>query len=157
VASTGVHGANRLASNSLLEAIVFADRAAKSAKELAGNLSNREDITDWDDSGTHDTKEWIEISHNKRELQQVMSDYVGIVRSDLRLERAFRRTHLLYDEVESYYQRNKVSVPLCQLRNMISVAYMIIRCAQQRKESRGLHFSTDYPKTSSVQLHDTII
>ena len=157
VASTGVHGANRLASNSLLEAIVFADRAAKSAIELAGNLKNREDVPDWDDSGTHDTKEWIEISHNKRELQQVMSDYVGIVRSDLRLERAFRRTHLLYDEVESYYQRNKVSVPLCQLRNMISVAYMIIRCAQQRKESRGLHYSTDYPKTSSVQLHDTII
>jgi L-aspartate oxidase len=157
VASTGVHGANRLASNSLLEAIVFADRAAKSAIELKRNIQNNLEVPDWDDSGTHDTKEWIEISHNKRELQQVMSDYVGIVRSDLRLERAFRRTHLLYDEVESYYQRNKVSVPLCQLRNMISVAYMIIRCAQQRKESRGLHFSTDYPKVSSVQLHDTII
>ena len=157
VASTGVHGANRLASNSLLEAIVFANRAAESTKHIWSGISINQTIPDWDDSGTLDTKEWIEVSHNKRELQQIMSDYVGIVRSDLRLERAFRRTHLLYEEVESYYQRNKVSVPLCQLRNMISVAYMIIRCAKQRRESRGLHFSTDYPKLNSAELHDTII
>lgn len=157
VACTGVHGANRLASNSLLEAIVFANRAAKLAKLQVSSIKINNLIPDWDESGTTDTKEWIEVSHNKRELQQIMSDYVGIVRSNLRLERAFRRTHLLYEEVESYYQRNKVSVALSQLRNMISVAYMIILSAQQRKESRGLHYSTDYPKLNSAELHDTII
>lgn len=157
VACTGVHGANRLASNSLLEAIVFANKAAESSKKIISSIKHNEEIPDWDDSGTTDTKEWIEVSHNKRELQQVMSDYVGIVRSNLRLERAFRRTHLLYEEVESYYERNKVSVPLCQLRNMISVAYMIIRSAQMRKESRGLHYNVDYPKLSRAEQHDTII
>lgn len=157
VANTGVHGANRLASNSLLEALVFADKAAKSAADLLPKMNSYPEIPEWDDSGTTDTKQWIEVSHNKRELQQVMSDYVGVVRSDLRLERAFRRTYLLYEEVESYYQSNKVSVPLCQLRNIITVAYIIIRCAQQRKESRGLHYNTDYPKQKSEFLHDTII
>ncbi|TNE70348.1 L-aspartate oxidase [bacterium] len=157
VACTGVHGANRLASNSLLEAIVFANKAAASAAKMVQSISLNTEIPDWDDSGTTDTKEWIEVSHNKKELQQIMSDYVGIVRSNLRLERAFRRTFLLYEEVESYYQRNKVSVPLCQLRNMISVAYMIIRSAQMRKESRGLHYNVDYPKLNSAELHDTII
>jgi L-aspartate oxidase len=155
---TGVHGANRLASNSLLEALVFAKRAAEKAIDFFRNADvSTPDIPDWDDSGTIDTEEWVLVSHNKRELQQLMSDYVGIVRSDLRLARAFRRTRLLYDEVESFYSRNKVSVPVCQLRNLICNAYLIIRCAMERKESRGLHYTTDYPELSERMLRDTIV
>ncbi|MFU8860673.1 MAG: L-aspartate oxidase [Cyclonatronaceae bacterium] len=157
VACTGVHGANRLASNSLLEALVFAKRAAFSAASYIESVIMPESVPDWDDSGTTETEEWVLVSHNKRELQQVMWDYVGIVRSDLRLERAFRRTRLLYDEVEDYYRRNAVSVPLCQLRNMIAVSYIIIRSAIMRKESRGLHFSTDYPAVSTEARNDTVI
>jgi L-aspartate oxidase len=155
---TGVHGANRLASNSLLEALVFAKRAAEKAAAYFHNVSiQTPEIPDWDDSGTIDTEEWVLVSHNKRELQQLMSDYVGIVRSDLRLSRAFRRTRLLYDEVESFYSRNKVSVPLCQLRNLICNAYLIIRCAMERKESRGLHYTTDYLDKNESLLRDTIV
>ncbi|TVQ11251.1 MAG: L-aspartate oxidase [Balneolaceae bacterium] len=157
VACTGVHGANRLASNSLLEALVFAKRAAASAAVYIKTAELPDTIPDWDDSGTSETEEWILISHNKKELQQVMWDYVGIVRSDLRLERAFRRTRLLYEEVEGYYKRNAVSVPLCQLRNLIAVSYIIIRSAMMRKESRGLHYSTDYPATSTQARNDTVI
>ncbi len=157
VACTGIHGANRLASNSLLEAIVVARKAAQKAPEMVRKASFCEDIPEWDDSGTVNTEEWVLISHNRRELQQIMWDYVGIVRSDLRLKRAFRRTKMLHEEVESFYQRTKVSVPLCQLRNMIAVAYLIIRSAMLRKESRGLHFSTDYPHQNEVAEHHTIL
>ncbi|MCH8496264.1 MAG: L-aspartate oxidase [Balneolales bacterium] len=158
VSCTGVHGANRLASNSLLEALVFAKRAANKAIDYFNNVPvEKHSFPDWDDSGTIDTEEWILVSHNKRELQQLMSGYVGIVRSDLRLERAFRRTKLLYDEVESFYSRNKVSVPLCQLRNMIGIAYLIIRSSMRRKESRGLHYTTDYPQSDESQNRDTVI
>jgi L-aspartate oxidase len=157
VACTGVHGANRLASNSLLEALVFAKRAASSASEYICDIEFEPNIPDWDDSGTSATEEWILISHNKKELQQIMWDYVGIVRSDLRLQRAFRRTRLLYDEVEDYYKRNTVSESLCQLRNMIAVSYLVIRCAMMRKESRGLHFSTDYVSASDNSRTDSII
>ncbi len=157
VAHTGIHGANRLASNSLLEAIVVSGKASKKAIEYAANSSINQSIPDWDDSGTVNTEEWVLISHNKRELRQVMSAYVGIVRSDLRLQRAFRRTHLLYEEVENFYTRTKVSVPLCQLRNMIAVAYLIIKSASERKESRGLHYTTDYPQSSDEWLRDTIL
>src|SRR5699024_6084470 len=132
-ACTGVHGANRLASNSLLEALVFAKRAAHTAIEYANSVEINTTIPEWDDSGTSNTEEWILISHNKKELQQIMWDYVGIVRSNLRLKRAFRRTRLLYDEVEDFYDRNSVSVPLCELRNMIAVSYLIIQSAMQRK------------------------
>ncbi len=145
VAHSGVHGANRLASNSLLEALVFPRKAATSAIDYAAEAEIRKDIPEWDDSGTTNTEEWVLISHNKRELQQIMWNYVGIVRSNLRLERAFRRTKLLYQETESFYERTKVSVPLCELRNLIANAYLIIKSAAQRKQSIGLHYSTDYP------------
>lgn len=158
VTCTGVHGANRLASNSLLEALVFARRASKKAIDYV-NMADlaHYNFPDWDDSGTMNTEEWVLVSHNMRELQQLMSDYVGIVRSDLRLNRAFRRTRLLYEEVESFYARNSVSVPLCQLRNAICVAYLIIRSALLRKESRGLHYTTDYPLPDESQRKDTVI
>ncbi len=157
VACTGIHGANRLASNSLLEALVFARRSAIKAMDYIQHISHREDIPEWDDSGTVNTEEWVLISHNKLELQQVMWDYVGIVRSDLRLNRAFRRTKLLHVEVENFYIRTKVNVPLCQLRNMIAVAYLIISSAMERKESRGLHYMTDYPEKKEELIQDTIL
>jgi L-aspartate oxidase len=158
VSCTGVHGANRLASNSLLEALVFAKRAAKKAVDYAQNIAvSHTEFPEWDDSGTINTEELVLVSHNLLELQHLMADYVGIVRSNLRLERAFRRTKLLYEEVENFYGRNKVSVQLCQLRNMIGIAYLIIRCAMKRKESRGLHYTTDYPNTDPIQAKDTMV
>lgn len=157
VTHTGIHGANRLASNSLLEALVFSGRAAQKAILKASESTHQENIPDWDDSGTENNDEWILISHNKKELQQIMWDYVGIVRSNHRLERAFRRTELLHKETEDFYSRTKVSVPLCELRNLIAVAYIIIKSAMKRKESRGLHYTTDYPHTNPELSHDTII
>ncbi len=157
VAFTGLHGANRLASNSLLEAIVFSKRAAEQSVSYIRDVRWNTEVPEWDDSGTVNSEEEILISHNKQELQQVMWNYVGIVRSDLRLERAFRRTRFLYEETEDYYHRTKVSVPLCELRNLIANAYMIIRSAMSRKESRGLHYTTDYPQTVESENHDTII
>lgn len=157
VACTGVHGANRLASNSLLEAMVFADRAAqKSARHFKENPI-REDIPEWDESKTRKMDEWVFVRHDRRELQQVMSDYVGIVRSTMRLERARRRVKLLHEEVESFYQRTKVTVELGQLRNLVAVGSLIIRSAMSRHESRGLHYTTDYPNSSDQWLQDTII
>lgn len=155
-ACTGLHGANRLASNSLLESLVFADRAVKKAVKLIGDLSFNTDIPEWDESGTANTEEWVLVSHNRQELKQVMWNYVGIVRSDHRLERALRRTELLFKETEDFYHRTKVSVPLCELRNLVCVGYLIVRSAMMRKESRGLHFNTDYPNVSE-QVVSTII
>ncbi|SMO40011.1 L-aspartate oxidase [Gracilimonas mengyeensis] len=152
VACTGLHGANRLASNSLLESLVFADRAVDTAIQEIGKLRLNEVIPEWDESGTENTEEWVLVSHNREELRRVMSDYVGIVRSNLRLERAMRRVELLNDEVEDFYDRTRVSVPLCELRNLICVGYLIIRSALQRKESRGLHYTTDY-----TELADKVV
>lgn len=157
VACTGVHGANRLASNSLLEALVFAKYAVDAAREYSQTSVLPAGIPEWDDSGTVNTDEWVLISHNKRELQQLMWNYVGIVRSNLRLERAFRRTRLLYEETEDFYQRTKVSVPLCQLRNLIGVAYLVIKSAMTRNESRGLHYTTDHPETLETERRDTLL
>lgn len=157
VACTGVHGANRLASNSLLESLVFAERAAREAARQIRDITFREDIPLWDESGTANTGEWVLVSHNKKELQQVMWDYVGIVRSNLRLERALRRVRLLYKEVEDFYQRTKVNVPLCELRNLVGIAHLIIRSALQRRESRGLHYTTDYPEPVEEEKYDTVI
>ncbi|MAO64949.1 MAG: L-aspartate oxidase [Balneola sp.] len=156
VASTGLHGANRLASNSLLESLVFADQAYLHSVEKLEELNYREDIPEWDESGTVNTEEWVLVSHNLQELRQVMWNYVGIVRSNLRLERAMRRVELLNEEVEDFYHRTKVNVPLCELRNLICVGYLIVRSALQRKESRGLHYTTDYPETSD-ELVSTIV
>lgn len=146
VACTGLHGANRLASNSLLEALVFSHRAVEPSIETANGRTWQDNVPEWDDSGTERPNEWVLVSHNREELRRVMSDYVGIVRTSLRLDRAFRRTHLLYEETEDFYRRSRVSTGLCELRNMIVVAYLIIQSARMRRESRGLHYSLDYPE-----------
>lgn len=143
--STGLHGANRLASNSLLEAAVFGHRIAQVALEEVEKYSFQENIPDWDEFGTKQSNEEVLVVHNLRELQRMMSDYVGIVRSDFRLERAMRRLKLLKEETEEFYKKTKLSVKLCELRNLVQCAELVIRCAMKRKESRGLHYTTDYP------------
>jgi L-aspartate oxidase len=157
VSCTGLHGANRLASNSLLEALVFAERAAAPAVAYRDAHRWQENIPEWDDSGTVEPQEWVLISHNRDELQRVMSDYVGIVRSESRLERASRRTRLLYDETEDFYRRSRVSTPLCELRNLIVVAYLIISSARMRRESRGLHYMIDYPEPNEQERRPSIL
>jgi L-aspartate oxidase len=158
VSMTGVHGANRLASNSLLEALVFSERAARASSAFfAGYSGSIPAIREWDDTGTLNSEEWILVSHNRREIQQIMWDYVGIVRSDLRLERAQRRMELIRSEVESFYKKTKVTEGLIELRNLAQCAHLIIQCAMQRKESRGLHFTTDYPRRDDANfLRDTV-
>lgn len=155
-ACTGLHGANRLASNSLLEAIVFSERAFQNAKSIYQNFSFQKNIPDWNDENTEKTEEWVLISHNFKELQNIMTNYVGIVRTNLRLERAQRRLDLIYHETETFYRKNKISPELCELRNLITVAYLIIKSAQHRMESRGLHFSLDYPN-KLPDIFDTIL
>lgn len=157
VSCTGLHGANRLASNSLLEALVFSKRAIEPSIEYARTAGWEDNIPDWDDSGTERPDELILISHNKEELQRVMWDYVGIVRSTLRLNRALRRTRLLFDEAEEFYTRTRVSSELAELRNLIAVGYMIIQSALKRQESRGLHYMTDFPETLDKARFDTLM
>jgi L-aspartate oxidase len=160
VACTGVHGANRLASNSLLEAVVFSKRSARSAGERAAevNMISADTVPPWDDSGTVEPEEWILLSHNRMEIGTIMWDYVGIVRSDLRLKRALRRANLLEKEIEDFYKRTKIIPQLLELRNIITTAKLIITCAMKRKESRGLHFTTNYPDTNDrYWKHDTIV
>ena len=154
-ASTGLHGANRLASNSLLEAAVFAHRIYLHSIQADVDTHTAIDVPDWDDSNTYLSNEDILVTHNLRETQKIMSDYVGIVRSDFRLERAMRRLGLLYDETESFYKNTKLSVKLCELRNVIQVSYLVIKSAMARKESRGLHYTTDYPDHAS-HIEDTV-
>lgn len=153
---TGLHGANRLASNSLLESLVFADQAVRKASKVFNNYDFVDFIPEWDESGTVNTEEWILISHNRQEIKTVMWNYVGIVRSDFRLERALRRIELLYNETEDFYHRTKVNVPLCELRNLVCVGYLIVKSAMQRKESRGLHYTTDYPELAPDIISTTI-
>lgn len=149
-ASTGLHGANRLASNSLLEAMVFAHRCYEnSCKEIA-TVDGFKDIPDWNAEGTMIPKEMILITQSLKELQQIMSDYVGIVRSNVRLQRAARRLDMLHEETENLYEKTVVSPQLCQLRNLITVGYLIVKGASFRKESRGLHYNTDYPYKSKL-------
>ncbi len=143
--STGLHGANRLASNSLLEALVFAHRIYMNASDTFKNYKIPQHIPDWNDKDTQLSNEDILVTHNLREMQKIMSDYVGIVRSDFRLERAMRRLGLLYEETESFYKKTRLSVKLCELRNLIQVSFIVIKSAMLRKESRGLHYTTDYP------------
>ncbi len=154
--STGLHGANRLASNSLLEALVFAHRCAVDAAKRIDGISFHEDVPDWNASGTTDPKEMILITQSLKEVQQVMSDYVGIVRNDIRLERAMRRIDLLHQETEELYKTTTPSPQLCELRNLITIGYLIVKSAQFRKESRGLHYNTDYPDKSSL-LQDVVL
>jgi L-aspartate oxidase len=149
-ASTGLHGANRLASNSLLEAMVFAHRAFEHSSELIEQVVMQDAIPQWDAKGTTDPREMILITQSKKELQQIMSDYVGIVRTDERLYRAMRRLDLLYEETEALYRTTKLSPQLCELRNLITAGYLIVKGAQFRKESRGLHYNTDHREKSSL-------
>lgn len=156
-ASTGLHGANRLASNSLLEAMVFSHRSFMDAtqkiqtKSLSSSTESREGtIPDWNAAGTTKPKEMILITQSLKEVQQIMSDYVGIVRTNTRLARALKRLDLLWEETEALYQTTTLSPQLCELRNMITVSYLIVKCANFRKESRGLHFNTDYPQKSEL-------
>lgn len=148
--STGLHGANRLASNSLLEAMVFAHRCYIDAVNAIDTLKDLPDIPDWNAGGTSHPKEMILITQSLKELQQVMSDYVGIVRNNVRLQRAMKRIDLLYEETEGLYQATTVSPQLLELRNMITAGYLIIKGATFRKESRGLHYNTDYPFKSGL-------
>ena len=142
---TGLHGGNRLASNSLIEAVVYADAAAKHATEHLNEYTWREDIPAWDDAGTTHPEEMVLISQSEKEVGEIMSTYVGIVRSNLRLDRTWNRLDILYEETERLFKTSKVSRRICELRNIINVAYLITRQAKDRKESRGLHYTIDYP------------
>jgi L-aspartate oxidase len=151
-ASTGLHGANRLASNSLLEAMVFAHRAYLDAVENIDTNAYNSSIPDWKADGTSSPKEMILITQSVKELKLLMSDYVGIVRNNERLQRAMKRLDLLYTETEELYKKTIVSPQLCELRNMITVAFLIVKSAEFRQESRGLHYNTDYAfKSEMVQ------
>lgn len=143
---TGLHGANRLASNSLIEAVVYADQAAKHAIELFDRTEIQEGIPDWNFEGTSNTEEMLLIIQSKREMQQIMSNYVGIVRSNLYLKRAMRRLEILWHETEELYNKTTPNRDLCELRNMIAVAYLVIKQGRDRKESVGCHYNADYPK-----------
>ena len=144
-ARTGLHGANRLASNSLLEAVVYATRAAEHSRARIDSLTLEEGIPAWNNDGVTSPEERVLITQSVKELQQIMSYYVGIVRSNVRLERALDRVGILHTETEHLYRRSTVSVELCQLRNMIATAYLIIKQAYARRHSVGLHYSLDYP------------
>jgi L-aspartate oxidase len=152
VSSTGLHGANRLASNSLVEAVVYSHRAVMHSKDRLKELDFEEKIPAWDYKGTTHLEEMVLITQSLKEVQMIMSNYVGIVRSDLRLERALVRLEILYRETESLYKRSLISKKICELRNLINVGYLIIKMAMNRKESIGLHYSIDYPKRVSSQL-----
>ncbi len=152
-ASTGLHGANRLASNSLLEAMVFAHSAYKDVAINTNNSSVKiieTNIPNWKADGTSSPKEMILITQSVKELKLLMSDYVGIVRNNERLNRAMKRLDLLFEETEDLYKKTIVSPQLCELRNMITVAYLIVKSAAFRHESRGLHYNTDYPNKSEM-------
>lgn len=150
-ASTGLHGANRLASNSLLEALVFSHRAAMHACEHIKQIQFCNEVPDWDSEGMVLNEEMVLITQSLKELQLVMSNYVGIVRSNLRLQRALERLDILFRETEQLYQKSILIPEICELRNMIKVAYIIIKSAIRRKESRGLHFSLDYPRHNETK------
>ncbi|MDD2793322.1 MAG: L-aspartate oxidase [Sediminibacterium sp.] len=148
--STGLHGANRLASNSLLEAMVFAHRCYLNSSEKINEIDFCASLPDWNATGTSEPREMILITQSLKELQSIMSDYVGIVRTDVRLDRAMKRLDLLFEETADLYRSTKLSPQLCELRNLITVAYLIVKGAQFRKESRGLHYNTDHKEKSSI-------
>ncbi len=147
--STGLHGANRLASNSLLEAMVYAHRIHLDVLKVIDGVQFVDEIPAWDATGTTDPKEMVLITQSLKELKEVMSSYVGIVRSDVRLKRAYDRLYLLYKETEELYMNSTISPQLCELRNLLTIAYLVTKSAMMRQESRGLHYTTDYPEKHS--------
>lgn len=155
-AFTGLHGANRMASNSLLECLVYAQAAAKDINQSIANIIPLEPLKDWDESRVSSSDEDVVISHNWDELRRFMWDYVGIVRNDKRLRRAQHRIKLLQSEIQEYYSNHKITRDLLELRNLATVSELIIGCAQKRKESRGLHYTTDYPNLAETAT-DTIM
>jgi L-aspartate oxidase len=142
---TGLHGGNRLASNSLIEAIVYADAAARHSSEAMKGYDYNDEIPVWNDEGTRSPEEMVLITQSMKEVNQIMSAYVGIVRSDLRLKRAWLRLDIIYEETENLFKRSFASREICELRNAINVGYLVMRQAIERKESRGLHYTIDYP------------
>jgi L-aspartate oxidase len=156
-AYTGLHGANRMASNSLLECLVYAQLSAIVISENTSQITLWENIPEWDESRVTDSDEEVVVSHNWHELRQFMWDYVGIVRSSKRLARAQRRINLLRHEINEYYGNFKVNNDLLELRNLVEVADLIIQSAKQRKESRGLHYTLDFPETDPKQANPTIL
>jgi len=156
-AFTGLHGANRLASNSLLECLVFAEAAAEDIRaQLPQAPAAATDLPLWDESRVSDADELVVVSHNWDELRRFMWDYVGIVRTNKRLERAQHRVKLLREEIREYYSNFRINSDLIELRNLALVAELIIRSAQERHESRGLHYSRDYPQLAA-DARDTVL
>ena len=154
--STGLHGANRLASNSLLEALVFSYRISDDILLKMDTFSWKNEIPDWNAEGTTDPQEMVLITQSTKELKDTMSYYVGIVRSNVRLKRALDRLFILYKETEDLYNSTTLSPQLCELRNLITIGYLITRSAASRHESRGLHFTTDFPNEMAF-LQDTLL
>jgi len=150
VAYTGLHGANRLASNSLLECLVFGESAAPHilSQPAPGHIGAA--LPNWDDSQVTDSDEEVVVAHNWLELRTFMWDYVGIVRTNKRLERALHRVRMLADEIADYYVNFRVGPDLLELRNLVVVAELIVRSAMQRDESRGLHYNLDHPEADPV-------
>jgi len=156
VTQSGLHGANRLASNSLLECFVFGEAAAKHILANFADLPESDAIRPWDESRVRDSDEDIVVQHNWREIRRFMWDYVGIVRTTKRLERALHRANLLAQEVEDYYGNYRITPDLIELRNLIVVATLIVKSALRRRESRGLHYTLDYPETKARAV-DTVL
>jgi L-aspartate oxidase len=156
VACTGLHGANRLASNSLLEAPVFSDRACRDASRRLPERGELPDVPDWQEDDVFNAEEWVLLSHDRHEVRRLMWDYVGIVRSDFRLKRAARRIGVIAEEVEEFYKRTKVTEALLELRNITMVAGLTVRSALMRRESCGLHYSIDCPEAGDGRTPEEI-
>ena len=157
-ACTGVHGGNRLASNSLLESLVFAERIAQKLKEEQASLRQESrKVRPWQKEGLHDPEEWIIVQHNLEEIKKIMWDYVGILRSNYRLKRAQKRIQLLCSEIEDYYRRTFVQNKILELRNLALTARLIVDSALRRKESRGLHYNSDFPVNTAPSSEYTVL
>jgi len=159
VACTGMHGANRLASNSLLEAVAFADFAAEWTVKNISEIKRRRmySIPDWDVSGIFDRQEWVVVSHDLHTIRKLMWNFVGIVRSNSRLRQAFDRVKLKRKYIRQFYKTNPIRPEVLQLRNIVDIAFTLIQSALLRKESRGLHYNVDYPEKNDREFKQNTI